>query len=77
MLYKRRADYFALILNDFVLLCLFIGDQYFYINNENTQVEFKSHQWFGATVRSQGNNILVRIMPRSWSTSVVELCGPF
>ncbi|XP_051932920.1 integrin alpha-5-like isoform X3 [Hippocampus zosterae] len=34
------------------------GDQYFYINNENTQVEFKSHQWFGATVRSQGNNIL-------------------
>lgn len=26
----------------------------------NTQVEFKSHQWFGATVRSHGNSILVR-----------------
>lgn len=27
----------------------------------NTQVEFKSHQWFGATVRSHGNSILVRM----------------
>ncbi|KAM7402700.1 hypothetical protein PAMP_017915 [Pampus punctatissimus] len=34
------------------------GDQFFLINDVNTQVEFKSHQWFGATVRSHGNSIL-------------------
>ncbi|KAE8297986.1 Integrin alpha-5 Fibronectin receptor subunit alpha Integrin alpha-F [Larimichthys crocea] len=34
------------------------GDRYFYVNDVNTQVEFKSHQWFGATVRSHGNSIL-------------------
>uniref|UniRef100_A0A7N6F6I8 Integrin alpha-2 domain-containing protein n=1 Tax=Anabas testudineus TaxID=64144 RepID=A0A7N6F6I8_ANATE len=32
------------------------GDRYFDINDVNTQVEFKSHQWFGATVRSHGNS---------------------
>uniref|UniRef100_A0A3B3CX23 Uncharacterized protein n=1 Tax=Oryzias melastigma TaxID=30732 RepID=A0A3B3CX23_ORYME len=36
------------------------GDRYFYVNDVYTQVEFKSHQWFGATVRSHGNNTLVR-----------------
>ncbi|KAM9409780.1 integrin alpha-5-like isoform 1-T1 [Pholidichthys leucotaenia] len=34
------------------------GDRHFYINDVNTQVEFKSHQWFGATVRSHGNSVL-------------------
>lgn len=42
-----------------------LGDRYFYINDVNTQVEFKSHQWFGATVRSHGNSILVR-MGQGW-----------
>lgn len=27
--------------------------------NISTGVEFKSHQWFGATVRSDGEHILV------------------
>lgn len=41
------------------------GDRYFYINDVNTQVEFKSRQWFGATVRSHGNRILVRKTERA------------
>lgn len=45
----------------FFLLYFLTGDRYFYINDVNTQVEFKSHQWFGATVRSHGNSILVRM----------------
>lgn len=45
-----------------VLLYLLLGDQYFHITDVNTQVEFKSHQWFGATVRSHGNSILVRMV---------------
>ncbi|XP_061640859.1 integrin alpha-5-like isoform X2 [Phyllopteryx taeniolatus] len=44
------------------------GDQYFYINDVNTQVEFKSHQWFGATVRSQGNNVLACAPRYYWRT---------
>nr|XP_015815467.2 integrin alpha-5 isoform X1 [Nothobranchius furzeri] len=44
------------------------GDQYFYINDVNTQVEFKSHQWFGATVRSRGDNILACAPRYSWRT---------
>lgn len=40
------------------------GDRYFFINDVNTQVEFKSRQWFGATVRSHGNRILVRMSER-------------
>ncbi|XP_061147801.1 integrin alpha-5-like isoform X1 [Syngnathus typhle] len=44
------------------------GDQNFSINDVNTQVEFKSHQWFGATVRSQGNNILACAPRYYWRT---------
>ncbi|XP_017288924.1 integrin alpha-5 [Kryptolebias marmoratus] len=44
------------------------GDRYFYINGVNTQVEFKSHQWFGATVRSHGNSILACAPRYYWRT---------
>ncbi|XP_037639371.1 integrin alpha-5-like [Sebastes umbrosus] len=44
------------------------GDRYFYINDVNTQVEFKSHQWFGATVRSHGNSILACAPKYYWRT---------
>lgn len=44
------------------VLCILLGDQYFSINDVNTQVEFKSHQWFGATVCSHGNSVLVRLI---------------
>lgn len=44
------------------------GDRYFYINDEITQVEFKSHQWFGATLRSHGNNILACAPRYYWRT---------
>ncbi|XP_051272173.1 integrin alpha-5 [Dicentrarchus labrax] len=44
------------------------GDRYFYINDVNTQVEFKSHQWFGATVRSHGNSILACAPRYYWRT---------
>nr|XP_020502996.1 integrin alpha-5-like [Labrus bergylta] len=44
------------------------GDRYFYINNVNTQVEFKSHQWFGATVRSHGNSVLACAPSYYWRT---------
>uniref|UniRef100_A0A3P8U0R4 Integrin subunit alpha 5 n=1 Tax=Amphiprion percula TaxID=161767 RepID=A0A3P8U0R4_AMPPE len=44
------------------------GDRYFYINDVNTQVEFKSHQWFGATVRSHGDSILACAPRYYWRT---------
>ncbi|MEQ2225562.1 hypothetical protein ILYODFUR_018781 [Ilyodon furcidens] len=44
------------------------GDRYFYINDVNTQVEFKSHQWFGAVVRSHGNSILACAPRYYWRT---------
>ncbi|XP_061584148.1 integrin alpha-5-like [Cololabis saira] len=44
------------------------GDRYFYINDLNTQVEFKSHQWFGATVRSHGNSVLACAPRYYWRT---------
>lgn len=44
------------------------GDRHFYINDVNTQVEFKSHQWFGATVRSHGNSILACAPRYYWRT---------
>uniref|UniRef100_A0AAQ4QXV8 Integrin alpha-2 domain-containing protein n=1 Tax=Gasterosteus aculeatus aculeatus TaxID=481459 RepID=A0AAQ4QXV8_GASAC len=43
-------------------------DRHFYINGVNTQVEFKSHQWFGATVRSHGNSILACAPRYYWRT---------
>ncbi|XP_038153487.1 integrin alpha-5-like [Cyprinodon tularosa] len=44
------------------------GDRYFYINDVNTQVEFKSHQWFGAVVRSHGSSILACAPRYYWRT---------
>ncbi|KAG7243024.1 hypothetical protein INR49_016790 [Caranx melampygus] len=44
------------------------GDRYFYVNGVNTQVEFKSHQWFGAIVRSHGNSILACAPRYYWRT---------
>ncbi|XP_022601124.1 integrin alpha-5-like isoform X1 [Seriola dumerili] len=44
------------------------GDRYFYVNDVNTQVEFKSHQWFGAIVRSHGNSILACAPRYYWRT---------
>ncbi|KAM9859985.1 integrin alpha-5-like [Aulostomus maculatus] len=44
------------------------GDRHFYINNVNTQVEFKSHQWFGATVRSHGDSVLACAPRYYWRT---------
>lgn len=36
------------------------GDRNVLLNDTNYQADFKSHQWFGATVRSHGDTILVR-----------------
>ncbi|KAF7661135.1 hypothetical protein LDENG_00268920 [Lucifuga dentata] len=44
------------------------GDRYLYINNVDTQVEFKSHQWFGATICSHGNSILACAPRYYWRT---------
>uniref|UniRef100_A0A667WGY5 Integrin subunit alpha 5 n=1 Tax=Myripristis murdjan TaxID=586833 RepID=A0A667WGY5_9TELE len=44
------------------------GDRYFDINDVNTQVEFKSRQWFGATVRSHGNAVLACAPRYYWRT---------
>ncbi|XP_036007811.1 integrin alpha-5 [Fundulus heteroclitus] len=44
------------------------GDRYFYINDVKTQVEFKSHQWFGAIVRSHGSSILACAPRYYWRT---------
>lgn len=35
------------------------GDRKVLLNDTDHQVDFKSHQWFGATVRSHGDTILV------------------
>ncbi|XP_062330004.1 integrin alpha-5-like [Osmerus eperlanus] len=44
------------------------GDRRFRINNSDLPVEFKSHQWFGATVRSHGNTILACAPRYYWRT---------
>ncbi|XP_035245082.1 integrin alpha-5-like [Anguilla anguilla] len=44
------------------------GDQSSYVNGKDLQVEFKSHQWFGATVRSHGNTILACAPLYYWRT---------
>ncbi|KAG7275901.1 LOW QUALITY PROTEIN: hypothetical protein CRUP_009590 [Coryphaenoides rupestris] len=36
------------------------GDRYFEMNDVDTQVEFKSHQWFGAVVRAHHNTVLIQ-----------------
>lgn len=44
------------------------GDRSFHVNNTDLQVEFKSHQWFGATVRSHENTILACAPRYYWRT---------
>ena len=38
---------------------LLLGDRTVLINDTDHKAEVKSHQWFGATVRSHGDTILV------------------
>lgn len=44
------------------------GDRPISINNTEYQGDFKSHQWFGATVRSHGDTILACAPLYSWRT---------
>ncbi|XP_020348912.1 integrin alpha-5-like isoform X1 [Oncorhynchus kisutch] len=44
------------------------GDRRFHVNDVDVQVEFKSHQWFGATVRSHGNTVLACAPRYYWRT---------
>ncbi|KAF0035873.1 hypothetical protein F2P81_011185 [Scophthalmus maximus] len=44
------------------------GDRSVSLNNTEHQVDFKSHQWFGATVRSHGDTILACAPLYSWRT---------
>lgn len=44
------------------------GDRVVLLNETNHQVDFKSHQWFGATVRSHGDTILACAPLYSWRT---------
>ncbi|CAN9515672.1 unnamed protein product [Ophioblennius macclurei] len=44
------------------------GDRAVLLNNTKYQADFKSHQWFGATVRSHGDTILACAPLYSWRT---------
>lgn len=44
------------------------GDRTVKLNDTDHQVDFKSHQWFGATVRSHGDTILACAPLYSWRT---------
>lgn len=44
------------------------GDRRTSLNDTEQQVDFKSHQWFGATVRSHGDTILACAPLYSWRT---------
>ncbi|KAM4610090.1 integrin alpha-5 [Polymixia lowei] len=44
------------------------GDRTVLLNDTNHQAEVKSHQWFGATVRSHGDTILACAPLYSWRT---------
>uniref|UniRef100_A0A673CM08 Integrin, alpha 5 (fibronectin receptor, alpha polypeptide) n=1 Tax=Sphaeramia orbicularis TaxID=375764 RepID=A0A673CM08_9TELE len=44
------------------------GDRNALLNDTKHQVDFKSHQWFGATVRSHGDTILACAPLYSWRT---------
>uniref|UniRef100_A0A8C3AGG2 Integrin, alpha 5 (fibronectin receptor, alpha polypeptide) n=1 Tax=Cyclopterus lumpus TaxID=8103 RepID=A0A8C3AGG2_CYCLU len=44
------------------------GDRTVLLNDTEHQVDFKSHQWFGATVRSHGDTILACAPLYSWRT---------
>ncbi|XP_069037089.1 integrin alpha-5 [Lepisosteus oculatus] len=48
------------------------GDRYYTINDTSERVEFKSHQWFGATVRSHENTILACAPRYYWRTTNEE-----
>uniref|UniRef100_A0A665W2Y4 Integrin, alpha 5 (fibronectin receptor, alpha polypeptide) n=1 Tax=Echeneis naucrates TaxID=173247 RepID=A0A665W2Y4_ECHNA len=52
----------------FLVLLSLPGDRSFSLNNTEHQVDFKSHQWFGATVRSHGDTILACAPLYSWRT---------
>ncbi|XP_048858451.1 integrin alpha-5-like isoform X2 [Brienomyrus brachyistius] len=43
-------------------------DRSYHVNDTDLQVEFKSHQWFGATVRSHGSTILACAPRYYWRT---------
>ncbi|KAG9353499.1 hypothetical protein JZ751_018151, partial [Albula glossodonta] len=45
------------------------GDRSFHVDDADLQMEFKSHQWFGATVRSYGNTILACAPLYYWRTT--------
>ncbi|KAG7221702.1 hypothetical protein INR49_000069 [Caranx melampygus] len=47
---------------------VFYWDRTFSLNDTQHQVDFKSHQWFGATVRSHGDTILACAPLYSWRT---------
>ncbi|KAM8755212.1 integrin alpha-5 [Acanthopagrus schlegelii] len=44
------------------------GDRTVLLNETDHQIDFKSHQWFGATVRSHGDTILACAPLYSWRT---------
>ncbi|XP_056130834.1 integrin alpha-5 [Lampris incognitus] len=44
------------------------GDRTVLLNDTNHQAEFKSHQWFGATIRSHSDTILACAPLYSWRT---------
>ncbi|XP_041654876.1 integrin alpha-5 [Cheilinus undulatus] len=44
------------------------GDRTVMLNETEHQIDFKSHQWFGATVRSHGDTILACAPLYSWRT---------
>ncbi|KAL1020694.1 hypothetical protein UPYG_G00003440 [Umbra pygmaea] len=48
------------------------GDRTIKLNETDYQAEFKSHQWFGATVRSHGDTILACAPLYSWRTEKDE-----
>ncbi|MEQ2207185.1 hypothetical protein XENOCAPTIV_008472 [Xenoophorus captivus] len=48
------------------------GDRSTQLNNKLYQIDFKSHQWFGATVRSHGDTILACAPLYYWRTKKDE-----
>lgn len=64
------AACFITLLSLGVWLSVFIfpGDRVIVLNDTKHQADFKSRQWFGATVRSHGDTILVR-----WPWEEVDL----
>lgn len=57
--------FLRLLMRVFSLLGSSPGDRSTILNNTEVQVDFKSHQWFGATVRTHGDTILVRRFGRN------------